>query len=158
MANTSVCEWKGDHLSFSIKQKRTQAKKLFLSEVCILLYQISMCCFLELRGLGKAWFPFPWFSYGCGGECGQTRLVCLLVTLPPSSRLCRQVKTVFKSSCKISGLWSGDQKFLKGRGLYLRTHGSWFSSVPVLETHLKAVEKHILGCSKFHKNGSRICF
>lgn len=54
-------------------------KNLFLrSEACISLYQVSVCVFLDLSGLGEARFTSPWSSSGCGGECGQTRRVCLL--------------------------------------------------------------------------------
>lgn len=103
--------WKGDHLFFSF------LKNLFLSEACIPLSHISVCFSLGLGGLGEAWFPSPWFCGGCGGECGQTCLVCLLVTPPPSNNSCRRANNL-ETLCLIPG------------GLYLRNL-SWFSSGPV---------------------------
>lgn len=103
---------------------------------------------LGLGGLGEAWFPSPWFCGGCGGECGQTCLVCLLVTPPPSNKSCRRANNL-ETLCLIPG------------GLYLRNR-SWFSflwtSQPwdVASSHILGWEKHLLGCLKFYKNCSRI--
>lgn len=85
------------------------------------LYQLpGFCmCFSRPQRAGRGLVHIAWSSFGCGGECGQTRLVCLL-----------SHTTVFQQFLQTSENNLESLFFIAG-GLDLRTCSSWLFSVPI---------------------------